>query len=128
MIALDDRDRILLDGAQGPAMQLAMRLVLRAGEILGARSLVPISFAHIDACFYSGEAHVDWSGEPRITLDMELRPYGATVYFTLTLCRETAGVDVTYVAFDAPDEDPSRNTAYLREVLDRSRLRKQAAA
>ena len=61
MIALDDRERAFLDGAHGPAMQLAMRLVLRAAEILGARSLIPITFAHIDACFYSGEAHVDFA-------------------------------------------------------------------
>ena len=61
MISLDDRDRAFLDGAHGPAMQLAMRLVLRAAEILGARSLVPVSFAHIDACFYSGKAHVDFA-------------------------------------------------------------------
>ncbi len=61
MISLDDQDRAFLDGAHGPAMQLAMRLVLRAAEILGARSLVPVSFAHIDACFYSGKAHVDFA-------------------------------------------------------------------
>jgi predicted aconitase len=61
MIALDDRDRAFLDGRHGPAMQLAMRLVLRAAEILGARSLVPVSFAHIDACFYSGKAHIDFA-------------------------------------------------------------------
>lgn len=61
MIALDDRERAFLDGAHGPAMQLAMRLVLRAGEVMGARSLIPISFAHIDACFYAGDAHVDFA-------------------------------------------------------------------
>jgi predicted aconitase len=61
VIALDDRDCAFIDGAHGPAMQFAMRLVLRAAEILGARSLVRVSFAHIDACFYSGEAHVDFA-------------------------------------------------------------------
>ena len=76
---------------------------------------------------HSGEAHVDWAGEPRIVLDMELRPFGATVYFTLTLARDTAGVDVTYVAFDTPDDNPARNTQYLRETLENARLRKQAA-
>lgn len=60
-IALDDRDRAHLDGANGPALQLAMRLVLAAADILGARSLIPVTFAHIDACFYSGEAHVDFA-------------------------------------------------------------------
>lgn len=60
-LALDDRDRACLDGAHGPAMRLAMRLVLKAAGILGARELIPVSFAHIDACFYSGEAHVDFA-------------------------------------------------------------------
>lgn len=76
---------------------------------------------------HGGEAHVDWAGEPRIVLDMELRPFGATVYFTLTLARETAGVDVTYVAFDTADDSPARNTQYLREALENARLKKQAA-
>lgn len=60
-IALDDSDRARLEGAEGPAFALAMRLVLAAADILEARSLVPISFAHIDACFYAGEAHVDFA-------------------------------------------------------------------
>lgn len=51
-------------------MQLAMQLVLQAARILGASELVPVSFAHIDACFYSGEAHVDFA---RFCLD-----HGAT--------------------------------------------------
>jgi predicted aconitase len=58
---LDDGDRALLDGARGPAMQLAMRLVLRAAEIMGAERLIPVTFAHIDSCFYVGQAHVDFA-------------------------------------------------------------------
>ena len=54
-------ERAFLEGAQGPAMRLAMRLVLRAAEVLGARSLIPVSFAHIDSCFYAGKAHVDFA-------------------------------------------------------------------
>lgn len=57
---LDDHCRTLLDGAGGQAMQLAMRLVVKAAGIMGAEQLVPISFAHIDACFYTGRAHVDF--------------------------------------------------------------------
>ncbi|WP_119388030.1 aconitase X [Taklimakanibacter lacteus] len=60
-VTLDDRDRGRLEGAEGPALELAMRLVLAAADILEARSLIPISFAHIDACFYAGEAHVDFA-------------------------------------------------------------------
>ncbi len=58
---LESREHALLKGHEGPAMQLAMELVLQAARILGAKELVPVSFAHIDACFYSGEAHVDFA-------------------------------------------------------------------
>jgi predicted aconitase len=42
-------------------MKLAMELVLQAARIMGAKRLVPVSFAHIDACFYAGQAHVDFA-------------------------------------------------------------------
>jgi predicted aconitase len=60
-LVLDAREQRMLDGAEGPAMQLAIRLVARAAEIMGATTLVPITFAHIDACFYAGQAHVDFA-------------------------------------------------------------------
>ena len=44
----------------GKAQALALQLVERAASIMGARELVPISFAHIDACFYTGQAHIDF--------------------------------------------------------------------
>jgi hypothetical protein len=61
VIKLDNRDQALLAGAEGFAMQMAMRLVLQAAEIMGAETLVPVTFAHIDACFYTGQAHVDFA-------------------------------------------------------------------
>ena len=51
----------MLDGDQGPAMQFAMELVQSAAHVMGARELVPVTFAHIDACFYAGQAHVDFA-------------------------------------------------------------------
>ncbi len=53
--------RSLLKGDAGPAMRLAMRLVLKAADIMGAERLRPVSFAHVDACFYTGQAHVDFA-------------------------------------------------------------------
>lgn len=70
------------------------------------------------------EAHVGWTEPPRIVLDLELRPAGATVYFALTLSALTAGVEVTYVAFDRPDPDPARNTALLAAALEKARIRR----
>jgi predicted aconitase len=58
---LSDNARALLAGDAGKAMQLAMRLVLKAADIMGAERLIPISFAHLDACFYTGQAHVDFA-------------------------------------------------------------------
>jgi predicted aconitase len=60
-IILEAREESMLAGAEGPAMQLAMRTLLRAADIMGARQLVPISFAHLDACFYTGQSHVDFA-------------------------------------------------------------------
>ena len=73
---------------------------------------------------HGGEAHVGWSEPPRIVLDLELRPSGATVYFALSLEDEVAKVEVNYVAFDRPDPDPLRNTAFLVDAIDRARIRK----
>jgi predicted aconitase len=60
-IALEQEESEWLSGKSGQAKQLAMRLVLRAAEIMGAESLIPIGFAHLDACFYTGQAHVDFA-------------------------------------------------------------------
>jgi len=60
-IRLDAREDSLLAGAEGPAMHLAMRTLLRAADIMGAKQLVPIGFAHLDACFYTGQSHVDFA-------------------------------------------------------------------
>lgn len=58
-LALSESDRARLEGAEGPALSLAMSLIVRAGEILGAERLIDVSFAHIDACHYNGQA--PWS-------------------------------------------------------------------
>ncbi|UUP16796.1 hypothetical protein [Nitratireductor thuwali] len=70
------------------------------------------------------EAHVTWTDSPRIALDLELRPQGATIYFTLSLTAFQAGVEVSYVAFDNPSDDPDLNSVFLQETLENSRIRK----
>ena len=60
-LELDRGDRQRLDGGEGPALQLAMELIVKAAALLGARRLIPVSFAHLDSCFYAGEAHVDFA-------------------------------------------------------------------
>ncbi|WP_367718192.1 hypothetical protein AB2N04_08025 [Nitratireductor sp. GISD-1A_MAKvit] len=68
------------------------------------------------------DAHVSWSGRPRISLDLELRPRGVTIYFTLELSDDNAAVEVNYVAFDDPSDDPEVNSAYLAQALRDSRI------
>ncbi|MEO8511022.1 MAG: aconitase X catalytic domain-containing protein [Chloroflexota bacterium] len=59
-VALDDRDRALLAGSSGDGTAFAMRLVMRAAEVLGAQRLIDISGAHVDSCLYHGQASLDF--------------------------------------------------------------------
>jgi len=76
---------------------------------------------------HGGEAHVEWTGEPRIVLDLELHPLGVVVYFTLTMTAHHAAVDVNYISFDNPDQDPETNTRRLEDALMTARIRKTVA-
>jgi predicted aconitase len=60
-LALNEDCQAMLEGARGPATRFAMQLVMRAADVMGATRLVPVTFAHIDACFYAGQAHVDFA-------------------------------------------------------------------
>ncbi len=60
-IRLSSSEQSVLDGARGPADRLAMRIVVRMGEILGAAELVEIASAHIDGCLYHGDGGVEFA-------------------------------------------------------------------
>ena len=53
-------DKERLAGKCGKAMQFAMEVVVSAARIDRAEKLIDIDFAHIDACFYNGRAHLDF--------------------------------------------------------------------
>ena len=57
-----------LSGERGPAQRMAMRVVVRMGEILGARELVEIESSHIDGCLYHGDGGVEFA-ERLVELD-----------------------------------------------------------
>jgi hypothetical protein len=59
-VALDDRERSLLAGKGGVGAALAMRIVLRAAEVMDAPRLIPITRAHVDSCLYHGQATLDF--------------------------------------------------------------------
>ncbi len=77
---------------------------------------------------HGGEAHVCWATPPKIVLDMELRPRGATIYFTLAMCDQHAEIDVNYVSFDEPTVDPMENTSFLEAAISDARIKKTLAA
>jgi len=51
----------MLAGEAGSGTAFAMRLVVRAAEVLGAARLIPITRAHVDACLYHGQATLDFA-------------------------------------------------------------------
>lgn len=58
-LELSPEERRLLDpGRSGAATSMAMRIVCRAADLLGAPALVEISSSHIDGCLYHGDSGV----------------------------------------------------------------------
>ncbi|MCV0393735.1 MAG: hypothetical protein K5872_23505 [Rhizobiaceae bacterium] len=73
------------------------------------------------------EAHVSWNEAPRIVLDLELKPEGATVYCALTLSESHAEITVNFVSFDdASGGKPALNTERLRHAMKRARIGRAA--
>jgi predicted aconitase len=54
-------DRDMLEGRRGPAVRMAMSIIVRIGEIQGAAELLDISQAHIDSTIYMGEAGLEFA-------------------------------------------------------------------
>jgi hypothetical protein len=73
---------------------------------------------------HGGDLQIAWTGDQQVMLDLELKPSGATVFFTLSLGDREAGIDVNYVAFDDPRDEPEDNTALLATALDAARIRR----
>lgn len=58
---LSDDDQAALDGRNGPAQALAMRVLIRLAEAMDAERLIDISGAHIDSCLHHGQAGLDFA-------------------------------------------------------------------
>jgi len=61
MVDLSSYDQGLLSGRYGKAKQTAMKVIERAAQVSGAPHLIDISMAHVNSCFYSGEAGVEFA-------------------------------------------------------------------
>jgi len=51
----------MLDGARGPAVQMAMSILVQMAEVYGATKLMDITAAHIDSTIYIGEAGLEFA-------------------------------------------------------------------
>lgn len=60
-LSLSPKDRSLLEGELGPAAKMAMSILVRMGEIEGAREMIDITQAHIDSTIYVGEAGLEFA-------------------------------------------------------------------
>lgn len=76
-IRLDERDRAMLAGEHGKAVQVAMRLLVKIAELEGADALIDVSQVHIDGCIYNGPASlrfaellVEWGGRFKVPATM----------------------------------------------------------
>ncbi len=58
---LTPSEQAMLDGAHGPAPQLAMSILIRMAEVYGAAELMEISQAHIDSTIYLGDATLEFA-------------------------------------------------------------------
>jgi predicted aconitase len=109
-VDLSASDHELLQGHHGPAMQMAMELVLQAGRILGAKQLIPVTYAHLDACFYNGQAHIDFA---QFCLDHDAR-------FSLPTWTNNGVVSATHPhLYDGnPDQEMVQGARKLMELYD----------
>ena len=73
----------MLEGREGPAVAMAMRIVVRMADVEGARELLDITHAHIDSTIYIGDATLEFAER--------LASLGAKVAVPATL--NVSGVD-----------------------------------
>lgn len=76
-LELAESDRAMLDGAEGAARQLAMRIVVAMARLEGASRLIDLSQCHLDCCIYTGPVSV--------AIAERMRDLGARVKVPTTL-------------------------------------------
>ena len=64
-----------------------------------------------------GDYYLDWGGQPRVVLDLEIRPKKVTIYARLVLEQDCGGVEINHIDFDEPLENSDDYTAVLEESL-----------
>ena len=62
-VALSELDQELLAGTHGKAASMAMNILLKIAKVQGAKSLIDVTQAHIDACIYHGPSSLRFAKE-----------------------------------------------------------------
>lgn len=72
----------------------------------------------------SADALLEWGSDPRISLDMQFRSCGVTVFFRLHLEDTAAAVEINYMTFDGETgrEAFADGTARLRLAIEGARF------
>jgi cis-L-3-hydroxyproline dehydratase len=58
-LRLSKADQSMLAGADGPARQAALRIIVRIAQAFGAAELIDVERAHLDCCILTGPASVE---------------------------------------------------------------------
>lgn len=109
-LALTAAERGLVEGAQGPAVAMAARIVAEAARLMGATALVPVESAHIDGCLYHGDSGVHFAER--------LVELGGKVAVPTTL--NVGALDLLHpgrVKFDPATADMARRLMVASEAL-----------
>ncbi len=76
-VELTEADRSRLEGDDGEAAALAMRILVETAEVMGAERLIDVVSAHVDGCLYHGLAGLEFaerlvSGGARVSVPTTL--------------------------------------------------------
>lgn len=133
-----DREQILAEAISPIATELRL---LDAADLISMlrfecyASLADLVSSAAEMFFHPGTVNfgaggdfvLEWNGHPEVTLDLEIKPKGLTVYARLVLKDQEAGLEINHIAFLEPSEDPHANTAFLRQALEDARYVKSIA-
>ncbi|WP_105381453.1 hypothetical protein [Neorhizobium alkalisoli] len=75
-----------------------------------------------------GDYKLEWSGQPEVVLDLEIKPRGVSVYARLTIADQKAGLEIDHISFQEPSDDPDDNTAFLAKSLQEAKFVRMSAS
>ena len=107
-LRLEERDEARLAGLEGPAQQMASRVVTRLAAAMGADELIDITGAHIDSCLYHGQAVLDFANR--------LADDGARVVVPTTL--NVSSLDLLHPEHARGDPEEARLSRGLMERFE----------